>query len=153
MNDLAKQFIEILKNPVNKEKGIRYEFAKSMLRKGNCRFCAGGIMCDLAVQNSDGRYVWEQDGLNQWLVVDNNFLEKGFESRSYSEIPRSIYEMFGIYNLSFLLNNKQVNLIQPHHYYRLHQDRIMSMTVMNDIGIPWSVIADVVEEEINKEEF
>ena len=144
MNDLAKQFLDTLRDPINEDKGRNYGFARWTLKEGKCSFCVGGIMCDIAVGHDPDRYKWEYDKVEmEWAFLDTNDER---EIRYRSKIPEHILELFGIDVYIREFNEKQKLVLKP---FSLSYREI---TIMNDRGIPWSAIADVIEIELLKKE-
>ena len=154
MNKIIKDFVDVLKDPEHKIQDRIYTPAKDLLRKGNC-FCATGVLCDLLVQEYPIRYEWKKHSPVYLYGEDEkrndvyNFVDNIKKYQSSIRIPEYIFDELGIHiriyrdrEIGSLLD-KYVPQTKLEIFYFGEQ-----ISVINDAGMPWSEISDVIEHAL-----
>lgn len=157
------------KDPVVKEaivaalRSDRYMQGGGALRKGD-KFCCLGVMCDMAKElhltDDDSWDISEkQKNLNiqlsqtYWFHTDKSeeVWAKNFENSNGAFLPIPLAKALGISSRgSFYLNAVAPKTLKslrervpPHDL-----DQIVSLATLNDFGVSFNVIADVIEEAL-----
>ena len=152
MNEILKEFVDVLRDPVNPEKGRDYSHVYYKLRDDadENRYCAGGVLCDILVKRFPDLYYWKfvnAKGVKSdyWRFGVN--CPVGQENiESSGAIPDYVFEMHGITNqlLGFRSTSEITQILDEEgvvfpcwHYMHIYS--------LSDNGVPWSMIADIVE--------
>ena len=152
MKRLAVRFLEALRDPLNKDKGFAYNRISNELKTSN-GFCAGGILCDLMVQEYPEKYEWCESHDNKWSFVP---VDTDLEHVQYDDpIPGWILSEIGLplgsENGLFINDKSRQDLVDHGMNNMEDSSETTPITVLNDFDIPWSIIADVVEGALDRE--
>ena len=155
MNDLAVKFLEILRDPINKELEREYKRIKGFLKTEE-GFCAGGILCDL-ISKKYPEWKWISDGDEPFKLVKYVHGVRWPRVVEYDDpIPDCILSEIGLPPGSdnrIFLSDRAINYIENHGMlFEGQESKIFSIAMLNDSGVPWEVIADIFEDAIRENE-
>ena len=163
MNEIVKEFVDALRNPVDPDLGRNYQFHKKELR-GGCAgngYCAEGILCDILVRRFPDRYNWnkvmgypempkdtfpaQEEEIFKFSMRDNDYLDGKYgngaaipeKAMTENGIPISIY--------TIKVTDEISKIIWEAGDPVLSHNRGVTLASLNDRGTPWSSIADIVE--------
>ena len=139
MNSLMRDFVDVLRSPITEDH--RYEFYQGGLRSSTgCKYCAGGILCDLAINKVPEKFCWGNDLNGYWT-----FRQHGDEYESHNYVPESVYMMLGFNSREIPVNKEILSIMYK--YHSVLQPDSMSFTIekLNDFLISWGDIASILE--------
>ena len=148
MNQIIKEFIEALRDPVNEEKGRNYQLTKYILRKGDHCFCATGILGDILIKHNPELFSWSE--LSIGGHINWNFSDiRDVNGLNIRNIPSIVMNENGI-PIS-IDHSKEISKIledSGHEEFGKHLD----IALLNDHGVPWTIIADILEYSLTNTE-
>ena len=165
MNEILKEFVDTLRDPHNPEKGRSYASHTGSLRHSwmdNC-YCAGGILCDILVKRFTDKYYWVKDHSDKtkpvWMFTVKSPPELNeLDMEDYATSANVPIIAFHDHDLdlnlmSFHVDEEIMELLKEHNQNKnndcLELDSELDLYILNDSGVPWSTIADIVEVVAN----
>ena len=156
MHKVIEQFVDSLRDPVNVEKERFYYKQRHALRN-EFGHCAGGVLCDLMSKEYPDKYSWSVTGSDEGFSFK---VKHGFDSNA--TVPEDVNKDCGIPRI-FIVDKEIKKMLEAADFPPGYYDHILSdngidfryegrvdLETMNDLGLDWSVIADIVEHVARK---
>ena len=142
MHKVIEKFIDILREPVNDDRS--YVRVEEVLQD-KFGYCAGGVLCDLMAEEYPYKYSWDTDVELEYMFLDNSGEETS------SSIPSSVFSDVGFPH--FIDNDDFISkVLLKSEKPILAESKWLDIETMNDAGIKWNEIADIVEHVARKTE-
>ena len=145
------EFLETLRDPVNPEKDRNYKKVYGVLRVDDC-FCAEGILADILVKRHPLRWEWKRSGVPVITEMHGDYGDGAYwlvdkvQGSEYTMcvLPEVIYN--GLWMPNRIVITEEIRkIISEYSDSYILGHHIFEIGALNDSGIPWEKIADIIE--------